>query len=1077
MPSSHIFAVPAGLPFLKICVRALLNNQLIAGADMGDPAQLADIQIFAPSRRAARLLRSAFVEESANKASFLPPIRPLGEAEDSDFLSFSAAYESGAAPENAAEAEDLLAKPSSIAPLERQALLARLIRPWREKLPAHIRALFGRETIEVPSNTADALWLARNLASLMDEMETEGADSAAIKNIAPEDLAEWWQVTTEFLDLALTAWPDILAERGQTTAAAARNAALRHEGKLLADERSEAKRENGKRLSNSNKPVLVFGSTGSVPAAAELIKLIAARPNSAVVLPGLDRDLDDKAWDSLDSDPHNPALFTHPQFMLKRLLTRLNIVRGDVIFLGAQIAAQKAREKAVSEIFRPAASTEEWRKLREVRSAESGGESDAEPNLGENSFSHISLIEAATAREEALSLAAALRAALEEPGKTAALITNDRVLARRVCAELARFGAEANDSGGAPLSETEPLTMLRLLMACLFSPGDSVALLALLKHPLTRLGFARADLRRQVEQFEFFALRGGAGRINIGEAELFMAERLQKLTELENAGNAAVPAACLEEIMGLARCLTAAAGPLYRFAAGTEPVNFAQAVIATVETLENFGRDERKNLQRLYAQEQGQSLIRFFRKLLADRSGLTFMPREWPQILDALMADEAVEMRQSGHPRLFILGLFEARLQHFDTVLIGGLNEGSLPHNPQNSPFMSRQMKAAIGLPPPEQKIGFTAHDMAQAFAAPKVILSRALRVDNAPSVASRWLRRLQTVAGDAANAAMRARGDFYLRAAQNLDNAPNEPFAPRPCPKPPLALRPKKFGITEIETLRRDPYAIYARYILKLKPLEPLIADADAAERGTLFHAILAAFSQFYPRENIAPIKEQALKQLRLIAEAELAKLQLPPDIAVLWRPRLLSLLPNYLDWEAGLSQRRRFAEIHAENTEIDGTDCVIRGRADRIDILAEQDESGAKAAEIMDFKTGSSPDKKYARLLAAPQLALEGALLARGSFKDSGKAVADKLYYIRLKPDGAVRPEDIAEVKAGGADKDAQSLSEEAWRRLVSLIRHFQKAETGYLSRALPSLGDYDHLARVSEWSNAEGESGEGE
>ena len=58
---------------------------------------------------------------------------------------------------------------------------------------------------------------------------------------------------------------------------------------------------------------------------------------------------------------------------------------------------------------------------------------------------------------------------------------------------------------------------------------------------------------------------------------------------------------------------------------------------------------------------------------------------------------------------------------------------------------------------------------------------------------------------------------------------------------------------------------------------------------------------------------------------------------------------------------------------------------------------------------------------------------------------------------------------------------MSEEAWARLESLLIHYRDPETGYLSRALPfregeTDGDYDHLARVLEWS-AGGDSPDGQ
>jgi len=1059
--SPHLFSVACGPDFLAEAVRALLANRLIAGADMRDPAQLADTVLYVPSRWVARALRAAFVEAAAHKAAFLPDIRPLGEGTEDSFDRFAEDFMSNAL--SPAGARDWLSRPAPIGAYARQALLARLIRPWREKLPGHIRALFGRETVEVPANTADALWLARNLAALMDEMETEGADPALLQTIAPADLAEWWQVTVEFLHCVFAVWPAILAERGEITAAGRRNAVLRAAAVRL-EQKSLSVHSLFQPAAVKNRPVLVLGSTGSIPAVADFIKTVAWLPQGAVVLPGLDRVLEEAAWDGLDKEEHNPAAFAHPQFALKKLLRRLNARRETVIFLGRQSAAQKQREKWISEIFRPAGSTEVWHKHKTAPGGKKAG------------LNSVSLIEAPTMREEALALAVCLRAALAEPNSRAALITGDRLLARRVCGELARFGLQAQDSGAMPLAASEPLALLRLLLACIFTPGDAAAVLAVLKHPLTRLGFARADLRRQVEDFEYFALRGGTGRISLAKADEFMRERLQKLANTEKIANN-FAADRMDEALRLAGLLTAAAAPLQRLAQKEGPVELEEAVIATIETFENFGRDERQSLKRLYAEAPGQKLIAFCRSLLASRAGLSFAAAEWPEVFAALIADNDVEMPRNGHPRLFILGLFEARLHNFDTVLIGGLNEGRLPAGPPDSPFLSRAMKAALNLPPPEQKIGFAAHDIAQLLAMKKLVLSRSLRLDNAPAIASRWLQRLQAVTGEADLAAIKARGQAWLTLAQKLDSAPVQGFAPRPNPKPPLKLRPSRFSVTEIETLRRNPYAVYARRILRLKPLEPLIRDESAAERGTLYHAILAGFSQYYSAANIDAVRPQAEATLLALAREEFAKLQLPPDIAALWQPRFLSLVPHYIDWEASLDPRRRFAEIQAEDTAIADTGCFLRGRADRIDLLTGSGEASMPEAEIIDFKTGSTPSRRQAASLAAPQLALEAALLRRGGFAEIRAALAENLFYLRLKADGEVIAENIAARPNRNAPEiRAPALAEKAWAQLERLMRHFQQPDSGYLAHALPPLGqysdDYDHLARVFEWSSGTGE-----
>jgi len=669
------------------------------------------------------------------------------------------------------------------------------------------------------------------------------------------------------------------------------------------------------------------------------------------------------------------------------------------------------------------------------------------------------LIETPGEREEALAIAVALRTAIEDKDKTAALVTSDRNLARRVAAELNRFGIHADDSSGSPLSESEPANLIRLLLACIFEPGDPVAVLALLKHPLVQLGQQRAELRKQVEWFELFALRGGTGRIALASADSFIGERLQKLLDQNSHAPLMPDARVIDNTRQLGARIAAAAAPLHRLAQAGAPVSVAAALRATVESFENFGRDEHNALQNLYAREAGQSLMQFLRALGAETSGLEFLPREWPQIFAALISGEVVQHQQGGHPRLHIWGALEARLQTVDTLVIGGLNEGTWPATARNDPFMSRTMKTGIALAPPERRIGIAAHDFQMALGMEHVILTRSLRVDNAPSVPSRWLQRLETVAGPATMAAMRARGAVYLDWAQKLDQAADVPFIERPCPAPALALRPRRFSVTEIETLRRDPYAVYARRILRLKPLEPLIREPSAAERGTLYHAIVAAFSS----ASIDAAADDALVQLLGIARAEFDRLQLPADVEATWWPRFVALAPALLHWEASLGARARFAEIAARPIAINATGAELSGRADRVDLV------GADRADILDFKTGATPSVRQAATLMAPQLALEGALLSRGAFAGCGPRTPSDLLYIRLKASGDV----VAESVLHKAGKTAAALAEEAWARLDELVSHYQNPGHGYLSRALPPVadyeGDYDHLARVWEWSAA--------
>ena len=1029
-PTPRVLTIPPGAPFLPTLADALKDGRLVPGFTAGDdPLALSDVTIFVPTRRAARELRSVFAETSGARSAILPTVKALGEFDDGE----AAFVPNGA---------DLLSFAPPVPAIDRLLLLAPLVRAWKEKLPLRLKELFAEEVI-VPASTADAIWLARDLAALMDEIELEGSDWSKLGSLVSDDLASWWQVTLDFLEIVTEHWPSLLAELGQSNPAAHRDALLRAEAERL-------------RRHPPAGPVIAAGSTGSIPGTAELLSAIARLPNGAVVLPGLDLGMDEAAWRMIAAEAPEPTVFGHPQYGLAKLLAKLGLTRSDVVKIGAQSPALADRAWLVGEALRPADATDRWLESRHKMS-------DARLAAA---LEAVDLIEAANERDEAAAIAVALRRAIETPGARAALVTADRSLARRVSTELMRFGIVADDSGGTPLSNTPPATLLRLLAHCAFEPGYPVAIVALLKHPLVRLGLARDEARRLVEVIELVALRGGTGRPDVAALGDLYRSRLAELTAARAEGRR-VPH-WLPRVLGNA---SAAAGLLERLEAALAPLaelrakestTVAEAAVASVLALEAVGRDEAGAVDELYARDAGAKLVEFLRQLAEASVAFAFAPAEWPSVLDALMAPEVVKPTVASDPRISIWGALEARLQSVDTLVAGGLNEGSWPRRPQTDRLMSRIMKTGIDLEPPERRIGLAAHDFQMAMGAAKVILSRAGRDGDAPTVPSRWLQRLRAFIGEDAARAMVRRGDACLAAGRRLDQLPGVPFAPRPDFAPPVDLRPRHFSVTEIETLRRDPYAIYARHVLALRPLDPLIREPGAAERGTLFHEILNRFSRSEPEADPAA----ALRRLVAIGRECFDEEALPPDVDAVWWPRFQRLAGSFLEWEAQRATHvtARRPEARAAAQEIEDTGVTLSGYADRVDVLRDG------RADILDYKTGSSPSKRQAHTLVSPQLPLEAALLERGAFESVGGREPADLAYVRLKGNGSVIHESILDLK--GSVKSGPGMAADAWQRLVELMEHYRNPATGYLSRALPfkesdTGGDYDHLARVLEWS----------
>jgi ATP-dependent helicase/nuclease subunit B len=1018
---ARVFSIPAGAPFLPTLCDALAGGHLVPGFGQNhDPLALADPTIYVPTRRAARALRSLFVDRAGGRAAILPVIRPLGEFDEDAVL-----FESGAASLE-------LAPP--IASVDRVLFLTPLVRAWKRRLPAHVAALF-EEDVVVPASTADAVWLARDLAGLMDEVETEGGRWDRLADLVSGELAGWWQVTLDFLEIVTQAWPAHLAQHGMSNPGAHRDALIRAEAARLARNPPPG-------------PVIAAGSTGSIPATAELLGVIARLPQGAVVLPGLDCRMDQRSWAELTSASTEASVPGHPQFGLAKLLGRLGVQRADVAEIGERTPALAMRATVIGEALRPAETTDGWAAARKVLPDEQV----------QAAFESVSLVEAANEREEALAIATALRLAIEVPDRTAGFVTTDRELARRVSAELLRFGIRADDSGGTPLARTPPAEFMRLLLLAALRPGDPVALLSFLKHPLLSLGLERALVRRAAETIELVALRGGTGRPDVADLGALFEARLSADAAREPFWVARITGARIEEARKVLAALAPALSPLVALR-GAGSTTLADALRATVAACEAAARGPDGNLSGLYGLETGETLAGFLRGLVASPAALDFSVTEWPELMDALIAPEVVKPSAGAEHRIAIWGALEARLQTVDTLVIGGLNEGSWPRKAEADRFMSRLMKSGLDLEPPERRIGQAAHDFQIAMGAPNVVLTRAARAGESPAVESRWLQRLRAFAGARVMRGVAERGDRLLGWARRLDEQERVRPVARPEPKPPLTLRPAHFSVTEIETLRRDPYAIYARKVLGLQALEPLLRDPGAAERGNLFHAILHRFSAM-PRGG------DMLAALVSAARECFAEAALPPDVEAVWWPRFVSLSGPLVEWE----RRRdghiaaRHSELAARATPVGTTGVTLSGRADRIDTRP------AGHADILDYKTGSGPSKGQAHTLLSPQLALEGALLRRGAFREIGTLEPADLAYIRLKGRGELIEESI--LTHNQSTKSAIQLSEEAWARLEALFEHYRRPETGYLSRAIPfregeTDGDYDHLARVLEWS----------
>ncbi len=1030
MPA-RVFTIPPSAPFLPTLIEALIGGKL-GFAPAADPLALASATLYLPTRRACRLAREVFLDRLRGDAAILPRIVALGDI-DEDEIAFAEAASGGVTAE-------ALTLPEALGGLERRLLLTQLVAKWASS--PQLLAESGSPL--VAQTPAAACALADDLARLIDDMTMRGVPWERLDELVPDQFDRYWQLTLRFLQIAREAWPQMLKERNCIELAERRDRLLKAEAARLARE--------------TDAPVIVAGSTGSIPATAELIATIARLPHGAVVLPGLDTDLDENSWRLIAGDDAKgiaPAP-GHPQFAMQALLARIGIARDAV----DQLALPGGREKVMSEALRPAAVTDLWPQ----RATDAAFNAAADTTLDA-----ISVIAAANAEEESLAIAVALREAVEQ-NKTAALVTPDRALGRRVLAALARWNIVAEDSRGQPLSETPAGIFARLAADTALGRLAPVTLLALLKHPLLRLGGNyRIRAIAALERAVFRGPRPRAGSAELAHALKTFRGELEKFHRKEKTDlHPSDPRTTLRDddlaaVADLVARLSEALAPLESIAG--QSLRLSDVVAAHQKVVAALSRQE--GGETAFAGPDGAKLAVAFDELSASAAAAALIvdTSDYVELFTALIADRVVRRTVGFKMPVRILGTLEARLIESDRVVLGGLIEGKWPGDHQNDAWLSRPMRAKLGLDLPERWIGLAAHDFAQLVGAKEVILSHAAKTEGSPTVASRFVQRLAAVAAGRWKAA-RERGDKYLTWARALDRPEKIAPVPQPAPTPPRAVRPKSLSVTDIENWLRDPYTIYAKYILRLAPLDPVDVSPGAAERGTIIHAAIGDFTKLHA----AALPADPVRALIELGRPHFAALEDFPEARAFWWPRFERIARWFADWE--LKRRPSIASIVAEIRGEIGIPLAdglfkLRGIADRIE------RSPAGSYVILDYKTGSARSEKQVRTGLAPQLTLEAAMLRQGGFPGvaAGASVAG-IAYVLLK--GGARPGESKPIDFAEGTPDSQA--DRALQKLAALARRFDSDTEPYRSLVHPlwttHYGDYDHLARVKEWSATGGE-----
>lgn len=898
-------------------------------------------------------------------------------------------------------AETLLAGlPALVPPLRRRLGLAQLITRLIDKDPSF-------------APRASIYDLADSLAALMDEMQGEGVLPHDIAALDVSQHSEHWTRTQQFLGIVI----DYLGDTPAQDTEARQRLVVTH----LID-RWKTDPPLG--------PAIVAGSTGSRGTTALFMQGVADLPQGALLLPGYDFAMPDDIWAALDTDF---IAEDHPQYRFHALLKALDLPHSSVRPWRNDAAAPcPARNALVSLALRPAPITDQWL-----------SEGVKLTNLAE-ATANVTMIEAASPRAEALAIALILRKAAED-GRTAALITPDRGLTRQVTAALDRWRILPDDSAGRPLALSAPGRLLRHVAGLFGQRLTAEVLLTLLKHPLAATGSDRGMHLKLTRDLELSLRRNGP--VFPTGADLVSWASAQKDPAAPQWAAALAATLAAHEAVGI----RALADHVADHQTLTE-------ALARGTASEGTGA--------LWAEDAGIKALGVMQNLAAEAPyGAAMSPQDYTALFTAVLNQGEVRNPAQPHPHIMIWGTLEARVQGADLVILGGLNDGTWPKLPDPDPWLNRDMRQKAGLLLPDRQIGLSAHDFQQAIAAPDVVLTRAHRNADAETVASRWLNRLTNLldglpeqGGVAALAEMRAKGAAWLARAQALEDPGDDVTpAPRPSPRPPVDHRPKQLYVTAIARLIRDPYAIYAREILRLYPLNPLQQPPDARLRGQVLHSVLQAFVETRPATESRP--EARARLLRTAAEVLATDVPFPAARA-LWLARLDRAADFFLEFEIAEGGTPLVIE-EVGSTRVAPLDFTLKARPDRIDLMPDG------RLHIMDYKTGTPPSEDRQKLFDN-QLLLQAAMAQRGGF-------------------GATLPQDVARISYIGLGANPSTvqtditpeITGEVWEKLHKLIGDYQSPGQGYTSRRAlfdtTIIGDYDHLARHGEWQQSDWPMGE--